>query len=308
MTSDESSTDSTRNASLITRHPQALIHTALLAVAILFSLNYIISKLAMGHFAPLSFAWLRVAGSAIVLNLILGRSRTHWSRRDSFHVAGFAILGVVINQTLFLSGLALTSAHVAAILITTIPVFALAAAMMLGHERGTAAKVGGIALAGAGALLVVGGEGFFEGVNSVVGALMLVGNCLAYALYLVLSKPAVERLSPTRVIARMFAVGSVLMFPISAVSLWREEWRTIPLSAWIGLALVIAGPTVAAYLLSAWALRYAESSLVAAYTYVQPVLTTILAAIFLGEHLKSIVAVAAVLIFAGVWLAGRRTI
>jgi drug/metabolite transporter (DMT)-like permease len=279
------------------------VHAALTTVAILFSANYIISKLAMGHFAPLSFAWLRVAGSALLLLMVVGWPQ--FSSQDSWLVAGFAVLGVVINQTLFLAGLALTSAHVAAILITSIPVFALAAAIVLGRERATIAKVAGIALAGAGALLVVGGQGIDGSTESVLGTLMLLGNCLSYALYLVISKPYMARLAPAQVIARMFFVGAILMLPITARSLLHESWSRIPLSAWIGLLLVILGPTVAAYLLSAWALRHAESSLVAAYTYVQPVLTTLLAAIFLGEHLEAIVLLAAVMIVAGVWLAGR---
>ena len=279
------------------------VHAAMTAVAILFSANYIISKLAMGHFDPLSFAWLRVAGSALLLLLVVGWPQ--FSRHDSWLVAGFAVLGVLINQTLFLAGLSLTSAHVAAILITSIPVFALAAAIAMGKERATLAKVLGIALAGAGALLVVGGEGFLGREGSLLGTLMILGNCLSYALYLVISKPAMARLSATAVITRMFIVGTVLMLPICARSLIREQWSQIPVSAWIGLALVIIGPTVLAYLLSAWALRHAESSLVAAYTYVQPVLTTILAALFLGEHLEAIVILAAVMIVAGVWLAGR---
>lgn len=283
--------------------PVLRVHAALTTVAVLFSANYIISKLAMGHFAPLTFAWLRVAGSGLLLLVVVGWPQ--FSRQDSWLVAGFAVLGVVINQTLFLGGLALTSAHVAAILITSIPVFALAAAIVLGKERATLSKVAGIALAGAGALLVVGGQGVEGSEGSFLGTLMLIGNCLSYALYLVISKPHMARLAPTAVIARMFAVGTVVMLPIAARSLLRENWSHIPVSAWIGLLLVVLGPTVAAYLLSAWALRHAESSLVAAYTYVQPVLTTILAAMFLGERMEAIVLVAAAMIVAGVWLAGR---
>jgi len=64
------------------------------------------------------------------------------------------------------------------------------------------------------------------------------------------------------------------------------------------------GPTVAAYLLNAWALSHAESSLVAAYAYLQPVMTTILAAIFLGERIRPVAIIAGVLIFAGVYVAG----
>lgn len=280
------------------------VHGALTTVAILFSANYIISKVAMRQVNPLVFAYLRVVGSAIVLNLIV-HDRAKLTRRDAWHLAGFATLAIVINQTFFLSGLALTSAHVAAILITTLPVFVLGASIALGRERATAAKIGGIALAAAGALLVVGGEGFEGTTKSLLGDLLIIGNSLAYGLYLVLSKPMMARLSARRVVARMFAIASVLMIPIAAWPLAHETWSAIPWSVWVALVLVILGPTVGAYLLNAWALRHADSSLVAAYTYLQPVLTTILAAIYLGEVMRPIVIAAAAMIFAGVYLASQ---
>src|SRR5438045_5806849 len=113
-------------SALSTQHFALRLHAALFTAALLFSINYIISKLAMRSFNPLVFAYLRVVGSAIVLNLIIHeRTPAALTRRDAWQIAGFAVLGVVINQTFFLTGLAFTTAHVAAILITTIPVFAL---------------------------------------------------------------------------------------------------------------------------------------------------------------------------------------
>ena len=103
----------------------------------------------------------------------------------------------------------------------------------------------------------------------------------------------------------VFAIGAILMLPLSAWSMWKEPWAAIPGRAWLALVIVIAGPTVAAYLLNAWALAHTDSSLVATYTYVQPVLTMILAAIFLGETVHPAAIVAAAMIFAGVYLAGR---
>lgn len=114
-----------------------------------------------------------------------------------------------------------------------------------------------------------------------------------------------KRLGPRRVIARMFAIGSVLMIPLCALPLARETWISIPGRAWLALGLVIAGPTVAAYLLNAWALAHADSSLVAAYTYLQPVLTALLAAAILHERIGWPAVAAGVVIFLGVWLAGR---
>jgi drug/metabolite transporter (DMT)-like permease len=251
------------------RTSRLVVHAALFCVATLFSANYVISKLGMRELAPLSFAWLRVAAAAILLSLLGGWRGTTLDAADRRRVALYAILGVVINTTLFLSGLALTSVQVAAVLIGTIPPFALGAAIALGRERGTATKIGGIALAGAGALLVVGGESFHGTRHSLLGALMIVANCLSYALYLVLSKPLMARVSARALVTRMFSIGSLLMLPI---------------------------------------LRHAESSLVAVYTYVQPVLATILGAIVLGESLRPIVLAAAAMIFTGVWLAGRRLV
>jgi len=252
----------------------------------------------------MAFAWLRIAGAAAIL-AVMARREAPFSRDDRRRVAGFAILGVVINAPLFLLGLSLTSVHVAAILITTIPVFTLAAAIGFGREKKSATRIGGIALACVGALLVVGGESFAGTWRSVLGALLIVINCFSYALYLVISKPAMARLSPLRVVAQMFAVGTVVLLPIAAFPLARQNWHSLTTGAWLALALVIAGPTVAAYLLQAWALRHADSSLVASYTYVQPVLATVLGAIVFGETMHPIVIVAAIVIFTGVWLAGR---
>jgi len=278
------------------------VHGALFTVAVLFSANYIISKFGMRAFAPLSFAWLRVLGSAILLNALPSPKEVLPNRK----VALLAVLGVVTNQALFLAGLALSSAHVAAILITTIPVFTLAITIASGRERATAAKIGGILLAAAGALLVVWGEGVEGSYRDLLGALMIVGNSLAYSFYLVISKPLMATFSARRVLARMFAIASVVMLPISAWSLAHESWYAIPGAAWLSLFAVIAGPTVAAYLINLWTLRHADSSLVASYVYVQPVVTTFLAAIFLGERIRGIAIVAGVMICAGVWISGPR--
>src|SRR5205085_9904847 len=152
-----------------------------------------------------------------------------------------------------------------------------------------ASKVIGIAIALVGALLVVGGEGFEGATKSLLGDLMIVANCLSYALFLVLSRPLIQRISPRRFIAGVFAFGSALMFPIAAWSLAHEHWRTIPMGAWLALAVVIAGPTVFAYLMSAWTLAHADSTLVAVYSYLQPVMTSIMAAIWLGERMRPVV-------------------
>ena len=260
----------------------------------------------MRELAPLSFAWLRVAGSAVILNLAFARQRLVLTREDKWRIAGLAMLGIVLNQAFFLMGLARTSTQAAAVLNATIGVFALAAAILLRYEKPTLAKIGGIALALTGALLVVGGEGITSE-TSVAGSLLVLANCVSYALYLVLSKPFMGRHSPLLVVTRMFALGTLFMLPMSASSLLREDWSRVTMRGWLALAFVIVGPSIVAYSLNAWALRHTDSSLVAAYTYAQPILAALLGAIFLDEAIRPIVVIAAGLIFAGVWLTSRRS-
>src|SRR5207253_610230 len=134
-----------RHAARGTRHLLE-VHAALATVALLFSLNYIISKLGLHAFTPMTFAYLRVLGSALILNLLFRqRDLPPLSRSDHWRVIAYSVLGVVINQFLFLSGLALTSAHVSAILMTLIPVFTLAAAIVAGREQTSLLKISGIA-------------------------------------------------------------------------------------------------------------------------------------------------------------------
>ena len=75
------------------------VHLALFTVAVLFSVNYVISKLAMNAFHPLAFAYLRILGSAIVMQFVLPRDRAPMTKADSRALIGFAMLAVVLNQT-----------------------------------------------------------------------------------------------------------------------------------------------------------------------------------------------------------------
>jgi drug/metabolite transporter (DMT)-like permease len=282
----------------------ARVHAALFLVAVLFSLNYLLGKIVLRQIDPRAFALLRVTGSALILWLFRERGpAVALTATDRRNLVFFALLGVVFNQLFFIAGLSLTSAHEAAILITTIPVFTLLAALVLRRERFSRSRLSGIALAAAGAAMVLVMKGAQGNHGSLAGDLLILMNCLSYGLYLVLSRPTMFRLSARRVVGAMFVLGAPLMLPFTVDALFRQNWHSPTAGTWAALAGVIVGPTVAAYLLSAWALGQAESSVVASYIYVQPVVATILAVVFLHEEVHPAVAMAAVLIFAGVFVA-----
>ncbi|MBA2544357.1 MAG: DMT family transporter, partial [Deltaproteobacteria bacterium] len=129
-------------------------------------------------------------------------------------------------------------------------------------------------------------------------------NALSYGTFLVIVRPLAERYDPFALLAIMFGCGLPIAIPIGLY-----EFAGAPsLDAGdLGfLAFLIAVPTVAAYALTQIALKRTESSLVAAYIYLQPVCAAIGAMIVLDEHIgPRTVACGAIVLF-GVWLAARR--
>lgn len=284
-------------------------HAALLAVQFLFSTLPIAAKYyVLPHMGPAGLVMLRVAGGAAVL-VLLARMRGRLAIRDRgdlWRLALYAVLGVAVNQLLFVEGLSRTTAINAQVIATTIPVFTLMFGAALGVDRIGRGRVAGIALAAAGAVFLVGPDRIELTPETTVGNALIAANALAYALYLVLSKPILERYDSVSVMAWVFLFGTIFVAPFGAVSLAETgALGTMPASAWAGIAFIILLPTVGSYWLNAWALRRSAPSVVASYVYLQPLLTGALAVGLQGEPIDPRAVPSAALIFLGVALTTR---
>nr|MDQ3036917.1 DMT family transporter [Myxococcota bacterium] len=225
--------------------------------------------------------------------------------RDVLAIAGCACLGIFGNQVLFLYGLQRTTAVNATVLVATIPVFTVLVAIVLRRERAHVLSIVGVVIAFAGVLWLVGGAAVELGGRGALGDLLVLLNALAYAFYLVLVRNLVARHGSVRVVALGFFVGALLAIPIGAPSLIAQAPSLSP-GTWALVIFIVLVPTVFTYLANAWALRFATSSMVAIYIYLQPVVAAILAWFFLGEIVSSRVLVTAALVFTGIWLVTRR--
>jgi drug/metabolite transporter (DMT)-like permease len=243
------------------------------------------------------FLWARARGE-----------RTPLTRADWRLLVPCALLGTVANQLLFLHGLEHlpreTAATSASLLAVTIPVFAAVFAVVLGRERLQLLRVLGIVLALAGALVLVDLDRLALSSDGLVGNLMILVNNACYALFLVLVRPLTQRLGALQLSGLLFAVGTVATAPLGAIA-WIDLAPRITGTGVLLLAFIVAVPTVASYVLINLGLRCAESSAVATFIYLQPVFATGLAILILGEQPGPRVALAAALIFAGVWVSTR---
>ncbi|HLF16546.1 MAG TPA: DMT family transporter, partial [Candidatus Thermoplasmatota archaeon] len=134
------------------RHPLSL-----LLVQVLFGLFPVAAKKVFLDLEPLPVLGLRLAGATfflLALHLFLVRNpipiRTEWPR-----VLGLSLLGVIFNMGLFIVGISYTTPVNAVVVITTIPVFTYALAVLLRHEEMGARRALGIGVALAGVLLLL---------------------------------------------------------------------------------------------------------------------------------------------------------
>lgn len=277
------------------------IHAALALAQVGFALFPILGKLVLTSVPPLPFAAFRVVAAAVLLEAYRRAAREPEAirRADVPRLILYGLLGVSFNQVLFILGLSMTTAINTTVLTATIPVFTLAAAVLLRRERLTARAALGIALAGAGAFALLNAQRFDWGSASFRGDLLLLANCTSYSLYLVLSRPVLAHYRVATFTAAVFRYGAILIVLLALPDLRRFEPGAVPALAWACLAGVVLLCTVVPYLLNSWALARTSASRVAFYVFLQPLISTILAILVLGEALTAKTVWAAFLILAG---------
>ncbi len=283
------------------------LHLALLFVQATFGAFHVVGKFVLRDVEPLAVASVRVLVSTpLLLFLALREERRLPSRRDLAGLALLGFLGVFANQVLYITGLRMTSATNAAILMPSIPVFVALLLLLSGRERPTPLRWWGIALACAGALSLLDWRGADFGRGALLGNLLLLVNCLAYALYLVLQRGILERLRPLAVVAWAFLFGGAGVLAVGAPALARTPFGSLAPAVLWGLLFIAVVPTGVNYALNAWALTRSSPALVAAYTTLQPAAASVLAVAFLGERFGWREGAGFALVTAGLLLVSRQ--
>ena len=108
----------------------------------------------------------------------------------------------------------------------------------------------------------------------------------AFAIYVVLAKRVAEKYDTLTITAFIHFAGALMVLPAvihevaapSSARLWHQPWR-----AWAAVAYMAVFSSALAYVFYFWLLRHLEASQLAAFTYLLPVLATILGIFWLGE-------------------------
>jgi drug/metabolite transporter (DMT)-like permease len=288
------------------KNKQLLAHGALLAVAIIYGLNYSIAKDVMPNYLlPRGFILVRVAGAVILFNL-LSRffPREKVGPEDFLRIALAGFFGVAANQLLFFEGLNITTPISAAVIMTTNPIMVLSLSAIILKVPLTPAKIIGIVLGITGALSIIyqGSNGnLFNGGESLGNTLVML-NAFSFASYLIVVKPLMAKYKALTVVRLIFMAGLVMVIPFGASQFTEITWSEMPSLIYWEVGFVVIGTTFMAYLLNVYALKTVSSTTVSFYIYLQPLIAAIAATILGTDQLSMGMISSAILIFSGVYL------
>lgn len=262
-----------------------LTDITLVAVALIWGVNYPIVKFGTTLVDPLAYNGLRVALAAVLLATIVGLGRAPLPPARTIAVLlGLGVLGNGVYQFLFVEGIARTRASDAALVIAASPAFIAIAGRIRGIERISSRGAAGIAVSIAGMVLVVLGTATgHHGQATLTGDLLVLAGSLTWAIYTVLLKPYTHDVSGMQLSAFTMIGGAVPLVAVAWPAISGAPWRSLPHIGWAAIGYSGVFALVIAYYFWYRGVRVIGPTRTAMYSNLQPVIAVLVAWAMLGE-------------------------
>ncbi len=257
---------------------------------VLVGSTVVASKVIAAGLPPFTATALRFAIALPCFVVLMRLTGTAWprpDRRDWSILVVQAAAGSVGYTTLLISGLRLTAAADAGVIIGTLPVVSAVIAIFLLRERPQRFLVAAIGLATAGVLFVAfpGDEGTSAAPHSVAGNALILGAVACEGLFILLNKRLRQPVAPLALSAIMTGIG----LAASAVPAVMEAPWTLAIGAeaMAAVAYYALVPTVGGFVLWYAGAARTSGAEAALFTALAPVSAVVLAAVWLGETVSA---------------------
>ncbi len=225
-------------------------------------------------------------------------------RRDWLGVLGLGVTGYYLASFLDFWGLEYISASLERLILYLNPTIVLVLGWLLFKRPIAGIQIVAMAVSYAGVLLVFGHEVGAQGPHASLGAALVFGSAISYALYLIYSGEMVKRLGSLRLVSLATTVACVLCLlqfvllrPLSAADV-------APQVLWLSL-LNATACTVAPVVMVMMAIERIGPGLTAQTGMIGPMSTILMGAFILGEPLNPSILAGTALVMAGVFLVTR---
>jgi drug/metabolite transporter (DMT)-like permease len=230
-----------------------------------------------------------------------GRGRPALTWRDARTVLGLGFCGYYLSSFLDFAGLRYISASLERLILYLNPTLVLGLGVLVFREKVTRSQILALAVSYCGVLCVFGREVSLQGADVPLGATLVFGSAVSYAIYLSYSGEEVQRLGALRLTGLATTVACVICIvqffvlrPVSAMAVPPEVlWLSV-----LNATLCTFAPVVMVMM----AIERIGASLTAQAGTIGPLSTILMAVALLGEPFTAWVAGGTVLVLAGIWL------
>ena len=233
-----------------------------------------------------------------------GKTPPLLTRRDWLGVLGLGFTGYYLASFLDFWGLEYISASLERLILYLNPTLVLVLGWVIYKRRITRLQALAMAVSYGGVLVVFGHEAGLQGPDALLGAALVFGSAISYAIYLVYSGELVQRLGSLRLVGLATSVACVLCLvqfvllrPLSAA-------LVAPEVIWLSV-LNATLCTFAPVLMVMMAIERIGSGLAAQTGMVGPMSTIVMGVVILGEPFNGWIVVGTVLVLSGVFLVTR---
>ncbi len=276
----------------------------------MWGISFVATKVVLRELSPVTLIFSRFALGTLLLQLMLAlRGEPALPpRADWGALALMGLVGVFAHQMLQVHGLTLTSAVHAGWLVGLTPIWTALLAGLFLRERFGRAKAAGLVVGCAGAILVVTQGRVGQGVlalPSTRGDLLVMASNVNWAIYTTLGHPTLRKLGSRRATAGAMLLGWLMLVPLFV---WRRGWQEYGGLTGGGIAALLflgIGCSGLGYLFWYGALERIEASRVAAFLYIEPLVTVAAAAVVLGEAVRGAIVAGGMLVLTGVAMVQR---
>ncbi len=283
------------------------VYLALAAQTIISASTYLVAKVVLETLGPAEIAWLRfVLGGLCYVALFAATGRRVLPPPAELpRVVMLGVVGLLLNQSLFLFGLDRTTPTHTAILYALTPAVVLLGSRVLLGERISRGKAAGLACAFVGVAVVLLEKGLDAARGPLVGDLFVLGAVFAWAAYTVLTRPMARQHGSLQTTGWALTAAAALALPFGPLVTSAERLVALDAATWAGVAFLVVVTSVISYLLWGYALQRLEAAKVAVFANLQPVATAALSWALLGDVPGAGAVVGGLLVIAGVTLTQR---
>lgn len=225
--------------------------------------------------------------------------------RDYLHILYLGFMGYYLSSLLDISGLYHISAGLERLILYLYPTFVVLLSAYQAKRPVARHEISALLLSYIGIAMVFAFEIVQFGNTIVQGALLVLSAAFSFALFMVGSHGAVQRIGAARFTAYSMTVATLLTLIHYTILHGLALFDEPPGFYLYAVDLALLGTVVPAFLMNA-GLHRVGASQTAILTSVGPILTLALAYVYLGEPLTLVQMAGTMLILAGVYVAGRR--